>query len=87
MTSVYNLPNYKNKYFKHKDLDKIYGQPNLVSICKLFRQGKSNAQCVPSTLEGGQTGYLALYIDAAKFNAIPGTSPFYDQSTQESLHL
>ena len=87
MTSVYNLPDYKNKYFEHKDLDKIYGQPNLVSICKLFRQGKRNAQCVPSTLGGGQTGYLALYIDAAKLNVIPGTSPFYDQSTQESLHL
>ena len=76
MTSVYNLPDYRSKYFEYKDLDKIYGQPDVVSICKLFKQGKRNAQCVPSTLGGGQTGYLALYIDTATFNAIPGTTAF-----------
>ena len=72
--SVYNLPDYRNKYFEHKDLNKIYGQPNIVSICKLFKQGKRNAQCVPTTLGGGQTGYLFLYIKPATFRTIPGTT-------------
>ena len=72
--SVYNLPDYRNKYFEHKDLDKIYGQPNIVSICKLFKQGKRNAQCVPTTLGGGQTGYLFLYIEPATFLTIPGAT-------------
>ena len=71
--SVYNLPDYRNKYFEHKDLDKIYGQPNIVSICKLFKQGKRNAQCVNTTLGGGQTGYLFLYIEPATFRTIPDT--------------
>ena len=74
--SVYNLPDYQNKYFEHKDLSKIHGQPNIVNICKLFKQGKINAQTVPTTLGGGQCGYLALFIKEASYNAILNSAPF-----------
>ena len=63
--SVYNLLDYWNKYFEHKGLSKIHGQPNIVNICKLFKQGKINAQIVPTTLGCDQCGYLALFIKEA----------------------
>lgn len=38
---------------------------------------KRNAQKVPTTLGGGQNGYLGLVVPAQVYNAIPGTRPFY----------
>ena len=49
----YNLPDYRTKYFEHKDLDKVYGQPTIDTIVKLLKQSKRNAQSVPTTLGGG----------------------------------
>ena len=60
MSSAYNLPDYKEKFFEIKVLDKIHGQPTIDNIVKLLRQVKRNAQRVPTTLGGGQLGYLAL---------------------------
>ena len=74
--SAYNLPNYKEKYFEFDKLDKVQGQPNIDSIVQLRRQCKINAQTVPTTLGGGQLGYLALVIPPAEYNAIPGAAPF-----------
>ena len=71
--SVYNLPDYCTKYFKHKDLEKIHGQPNIVNICKLFKQGKRNAQTIPTILREGQLGHLVLYIKTVSYNAIPNS--------------
>ena len=51
--SVYNLPDYHTKCFGHKDLEKIHGQPNIVNICKLFKQDKLNTQTVTTKLSGG----------------------------------
>ena len=76
MSSAYNLPNYREKFFEVKDLDKIHGQPTIDGIVKLLRQVKRNAQRVPTTLGGGQLGYLALVIDTATYNAIPTAAPF-----------
>ena len=56
MSSAYNLPDYKEKFFEIKVLDKIHGQPTIDSIVKLFRQVKRNAQRVLTTLGGGQLG-------------------------------
>ena len=76
MSSAYNLPNYKDRYFQYKELDKIHGQPTIDSILTLLRQVKRNAQTVPTTRGGGQLGYLALVIDTASYNAIPGATAF-----------
>ena len=51
----YNIPDY-TKYFEHKHLDKIHGQPTIHSIIKLLKQSKRNAQGVPTTLGGGAIG-------------------------------
>lgn len=56
--SIYNIPDYRAKYFEHKDLDKIYGQPTIDTILTLLKQGKRNGLSVQTTLGGGQLGYL-----------------------------
>ena len=73
---VYSFPDYWKKYFKLKDLSNIHGQPNIVKICKLFKQGKRSAQTVPTTLRCGQCGNLSLLIKEASYNAIPNPAPF-----------
>ena len=37
---------------------------------------KRNAQKVPTTLGGGQNGYLGLVVAPEAYNTIPGTRPF-----------
>ena len=76
MSSAYNLPDYKEKFFEIKVLDKVHGQPTIDSIVKLLRQVKRNAQRVPTTLGGGQLGYLALVLDPTSYNAIPTATAF-----------
>ena len=76
MSSAYNLPDYRARYFEYKDLTKILGEPDVDSILILLRQCKRNAQRVYTTLGGGQLGYLALCIEAAYYNVIPGATPF-----------
>ena len=68
MSSACNLPNYCEKYFEYKDLDKIHGQSIVDSIVRLLRQVKRNSQRVPTILGGGQLGYLALVIDPTSYN-------------------
>ena len=73
---AYNLPDYRAKYFEHKDLSKIYGQPTIDSIVTLLKEGKRNAQSVSTTLGGGQFGYLWFFLKDADYNRIPGSAPF-----------
>ena len=74
------LPSYsiKNVYshFKYKEPQKIVGEPTLDTILLLHRQVKRNAQSVPTTLGGGQLGFLALVIAQENYNAIPASIPF-----------
>ena len=76
MASPYNLPDYVSKYFEYKQLDKIHGKPTIESILQLFRQVKRNAQCVRTTLGGGQFGYLALVVPQTVYNSIANATPF-----------
>ena len=76
MSTIYNLPNFREKYFEYKNLDKIHGQPTIDTIAKLLRQTKRNAQRVPTVLGGGQFGYLALVINTHSYNSIPGSACF-----------
>ena len=76
MTSPYSLPDYRSRFFEYKTLTKILGEPNIETIARLHREIKRNGQKVPTTLAGGQTGYLGLIIPAATYNEIPFTRPF-----------
>ena len=57
-------------------MTKIDGETTLDSILLLHRQVKRNAQSVPTTLGGGQLGYLSLVISEEKYNAIPNATEF-----------
>ena len=72
----YKLPNYKEDYFEYKQLSKIYGKPTLETLIALHRQLKRNAQRVPTTLGGGQLGYLALTVTPEVYNSIPNAAIF-----------
>ena len=76
MTSPYNLPDYRGRFFEHKTLTPIHGPPTLDTILLLFKQIKRNAQKVPTTLGGGQHGYLGLLVAAIIYATIPFTVPF-----------
>ena len=71
----YNIPDY-TKYFEHKHLDKIHGEPTITNIVKLLKQSKRNAQGVPTSLGVGQLGYLSFYFTTAEYLNIPGAAPF-----------
>ena len=77
MTSPNSLPDYRSSYFEYKSLTKILGEPTIDSIAKLHKEIKRNAQKVPTTLGGGQNGYLGLVIPTDVYNAIPGTRQFH----------
>ena len=76
MTSVYNLPDYKAKFFEYKTLTKVHGKPTIDTILQVYKQLKRNAQCVPTTLGGGQLGYLALLLTNTAYATIPGATAF-----------
>ena len=76
MTNAHSLPDYKERYFEYKELIKIHGKPTLDKIIKVWRQLKRNAQRIPTTLGGGNHGYLALLITATDYLNIPGTTAF-----------
>ena len=75
MSSTLNIRNYKS-LFQYPTLDKIHGQPTLDTILHLVRQLKINAQSIPTTIGGGQLGYLGLVISQQAYNSIPNAIPF-----------
>ena len=75
MLTSYSVKNIYS-HFEYKELQKIVGEPTLDTILLLHRQVKRNTQSVPTTLGGGQMGYLALVIAEANYNAIPASEPF-----------
>ena len=76
MSNLHTLPDYNKQYFEYKTLDKIHGRPNIDNICKLLKQVKRNAQRVPTTLGGGQLGYLGLVLTPTVYNALPRAAAF-----------
>ena len=76
MTNAHSLPDYKERYFEYKELLRVHGKPTLDKIIKVWRQLKRNAQRIPTTLGGGNHGYLALLITATEYLNIPGTTAF-----------
>ena len=75
MLTSYSIKNIYS-HFEYKELTKIDGEPTLDTVLLLHRQVKRNAQSVPTTLGGGQLGYLALVISPTKYDTIPNSTPF-----------
>ena len=71
----YSVKDYKATHFEYKSLDNIHGAPTIDSLLHIFRL-KRNAQCVSTTLGGGQLRYLALVLSDAAYTAIPNSAPF-----------
>ena len=76
MKNDYSLNSYRTTHFQYQTLDKIHGEPTLDTLLHLFKQLKINAQSVPTTLGGGQLGYLALVLSQEEYEDIPNTVPF-----------
>ena len=75
MLTSYSIKNIYS-HFEYKELKKVEGDPTLDTVLLLHRQVKRNVQSVPTTLGGGQLGYLALVISKSKYDAIPNSTPF-----------
>ena len=73
-SSPHNLPDYCEKYFEHKDLDRVRGKPTIDTIVRVLNQLKRNAQCVPTTLFGGNHGYLALIVTPTEYTDLTGVT-------------
>ena len=76
MTTAYNLPDYRDRWFEYKDLDKIHGQPTIDTIAKMLKQLKRNAQRVTTTLGDRELGFLVLLISPMAYNTIPNSANF-----------
>ena len=73
MTSTTSV-NFKDSYFEHPVLSKIRGEPTYETLHTLKTELKANASSVPTTLGGGNHGYLGMILDPAEYNLVaPGT--------------
>ena len=57
--------NYKESYFKHPVLTAIRGEPTYETEHHLKNERKENASSVPTTLGGGNHGYLGMILTPA----------------------
>ena len=67
--------NYRTDCFTYENLTPIIGKPDYISLHKLKKQIKANAQSVPSTLGGGNHGLLGLVLTPAEY-ALVSAVPF-----------
>ena len=75
-----NAINYRQLYFEHPDLTRIFGRPTFNSIKKLEDELKANAQGVYSPLGGGENGHLGLVVNPLLYIAVSQT-PFVTPPT------
>ena len=57
-------------------MDNCSREPTIEGILRVTKQLKLNTASVPTTLGGGQHGYLVLIFTTAQWNSIPSTAPF-----------
>ena len=75
MTS--QIPDFKKSHFPYPELERIHGQPTIHQIVlRVYKQLKQNASSVPTTLRGGQHGYLPLVLTNEQWNNIPTVEEF-----------
>ena len=75
MTSTSSI-NYKDSYFEHPVLTEICGEPTYETLNHLKKELKANARSVPTTLGGGNHGYLGMILTTAEYRRIAPTYPF-----------
>ena len=75
MTSTSSV-NYKDSYFNHLVLTKICGEPTYETFHHLKNDLKTNASSVPTTLVGGNHGYLGMILTSTEYRRITLTDPF-----------
>ena len=68
--------NYKDSYFKHPVLTVIRGEPTYETLHHIKNELKANASSVPTTLGGGNHGYLDMILTPADYLRIAPTDPF-----------
>ena len=78
MTSTSSI-NYKEYYFKHLFLTKIHGEPTYETLHQLKNELKANASYVPTTLGGGNNGYLGVILTPAEYHRIAPDNPCTQQ--------
>lgn len=66
----------KELFFEHKILDRISGEPDFPQLHSLLRACKANACSVPSTLGGGQNGYIGMLVSAVAYASLAPGTPF-----------
>ena len=67
--------NYEESYFKHPVLTAIRGEYTYEKIHHLKNELKANASLVPTTLGGGNHGYLGMILTPAEYRHISPTDP------------
>jgi hypothetical protein len=68
--------NIRESYFQHTVLTKTVGDPTYQSLVKLEMECKANGKSMPSTLGGGDQGYLGLIVNATVYARISPNDPF-----------
>ena len=68
--------NYKDSYFEHPVLNKIRGEPTYETLHNKKNELKSNASSIPTTLGGGNNGYLGMILTPAEYHRIAPADPF-----------
>ena len=68
--------NYKYSYFEQPILTEIRREPTYERLHHLKNELKANASSVPTTLGGGNRGYLGMILTPADYRRISPTDPF-----------
>ena len=84
--SFSHISNYRERYFEDKTLTKVTGLPTIDTILEVFRQLKQNAQSVPTTLGGGQFGYLFLVLIRLSVCSTTRCHSYHSPNGSRSLH-
>ena len=75
MTSTSYI-NYKDSHFEHPVLTAIRGEPTYETLNHIKKELKANTRSVPTTLGGGNHGYLGMILTTAEYCRIAPTDPF-----------
>ena len=75
MTSTSSV-NYKDSYFEHPVLTKIRREPTYETLQHIKNELKANTSSVPTTLGGGNNGYLGMILTPAEYHHIAPDDPF-----------
>ena len=68
--------NYKDSYFEHSVLTTIRREPTYETLQHLKNELKANESSVPTTLGGGNHGYLGMVLTQLEFHHILPNNPF-----------